>query len=196
MRTNYPVTETFYSLQGEGFHSGKSAYFIRLAGCDVGCTWCDQKETWSAKSADVVSNFDLANMANQVDSSFVVITGGEPTLYNLESLTREIKKPIHLETSGTRPITGQIDWVTLSPKTFKPVVYENYALANELKVVISNESDINFAVTESAKATKDCHLFLQPDWFNPDSMATVIEFIKLNPQWRLSLQTHKYIGVR
>lgn len=195
----YPLVETFHSIQGEGFWSGINAFFIRLGGCDVFCPWCDQKETWNAKKYPQISVDNLLKEVQSFNPTVVIITGGEPLLHNLDFLTSElhnIKQKVHLETSGTHPFSGNFDWVTFSPKTYKNPHPSIYDKANELKVVIAEENDFNFAELEASKISSNVIKYLQPEWFNPHSNKMVFEYIKKNPQWRISLQTHKFLNVQ
>jgi 7-carboxy-7-deazaguanine synthase len=196
---NIPVMEQFYTIQGEGKNTGRAAYFIRVAGCDVGCTWCDVKESWPVdeKQNQTIDSIVKNALANQ--SRFVVITGGEPTLYDLSSLTKKLKDQtfeIALETSGTNKILGHFDWICLSPKKFKPVLEENFALAHELKIIVFNNHDLVWANELSKKVKTNCQLYLQAEWEKTEEMyPLIIDFIKENPQWTLSLQTHKYLNI-
>lgn len=195
-----PVMETFYSLQGEGANQGKPAFFIRLGGCDVGCVWCDVKESWPAQLHPQKSVHELLLDVQHSGAQNVVVTGGEPTLYDLGDLCRSLRAisvSIWLETAGTGPIRGDFDWICLSPKKFKPVLEENYPLANELKVVVYNKSDLEWAHLQSKRVNESCALFLQPEWSRERaSLDFILPFLLENPSWRLSLQTHKYLGVR
>lgn len=202
-----PVMEHFYTLQGEGYHQGRAAYFIRLGGCDVGCVWCDVKESWDADAHPTLSVSQIVEMVKNVtpeplnssSSGLVVITGGEPLMHNLDALTAAMKEAgyeTNIETSGAHPLSGKWDWICLSPKKFKAPLPEVVPLANELKVVIFNQSDFAWAEKYAALVNKDCKLYLQPEW---DKAAVVtpliIEYIKQHPCWELSLQIHKYINV-
>lgn len=197
--THLPVMEHFYTLQGEGVHQGKAAYFIRLAGCDVGCVWCDVKESWEAGKHPVYSIAELLQFVTATPARIVVITGGEPLLHDLAPLTGALHRAglrVHIETSGSSPLSGELDWITLSPKKFKPPLADVLPLASELKIVVFNSSDFAWAETWAAQVSADCQLFLQPEWSKRDRMTPVmVEYIKANPQWQLSLQTHKYINV-
>ena len=197
--TGLPVMEEFYTLQGEGANTGRAAYFIRIAGCDVGCTWCDVKESWPVEQNQVVSIDSLVKNALHHKGRFIVLTGGEPTLYDLSTLTHKLKEngfEIAIETSGTNKITGQLDWICLSPKKFKPVLDENFELANELKIIVYNNHDLIWANELSKKVKSSCKLYLQPEWDSSEKMTPAfIDFIKANPQWILSLQTHKYLNI-
>lgn len=195
-----PVMEHFYTIQGEGFHQGKPAYFIRLGGCDVGCVWCDVKDSWDAgKHPLIETNLLLSMLEKECHSKMVVITGGEPLMHNLDHLTAKLKSAgftLHIETSGAHQPTGQWDWVCLSPKKFKPPVEEILHLANELKIIIFNKSDFDWAEQFASKMNDKCLLYLQPEWDKQESlMPDIIEYVKKNPKWRISLQIHKYINV-
>ncbi|MDB5253259.1 MAG: 7-carboxy-7-deazaguanine synthase QueE [Flaviaesturariibacter sp.] len=194
-----PVMEHFYTLQGEGVHQGRAAYFIRLGGCDVGCAWCDVKESWDASTHPLYPVADLVSLAKETPAEIVVITGGEPLLHDLTDLTTELRAAglrVHMETSGSSPMSGQLDWVTLSPKKFKAPLPEAVAAAHELKVVIFHPSDFLWAEQWAAQVGPDCRLFLQPEWDRADrSTPLIIDYVKQHPQWRLSLQIHKYINV-
>jgi organic radical activating enzyme len=194
-----PVMEQFYTLQGEGFHQGKAAYFIRLGGCDVGCVWCDVKDSWDAGKHPLLKIEDLIMNVERTSAKIVVITGGEPLMHNLDVLTQELKKAglkTHLETSGAYPLTGIWDWICLSPKKFKAPLAEILPRANELKIVIFNKSDFDWAEKYAPLVSEDCKLYLQPEWDKAAEMTPlIIEYIKSYPQWELSLQIHKYINV-
>lgn len=194
-----PIMEAFYTLQGEGFHQGKAAYFIRLAGCDVGCVWCDVKESWDENLYPLQSIDEIVANAKKYPARLVVITGGEPTLHNLDELTRELKKEnfsINIETSGSSPLTGKIDWICLSPKKFKPPLPEILHKANELKIIIFNKSDFLWAEKYADKVSASCKLYLQPEWSKSKIVTPwIIDYIKKNANWQLSLQIHKYINV-
>ena len=194
-----PLMESFYTIQGEGFHSGKAAYFIRLAGCDVGCVWCDVKESWDAKAHPMVEIEHIILMANESKSRISVITGGEPFMYNLEELTAKLKKngfQTHVETSGAYRISGTWDWICLSPKKFKNPLTESLKLADELKVIVYNKSDFSWAEDMAGKVRSGCKLFLQPEWSKSHEMLPhIISFIKNNPHWEISLQVHKFMNI-
>lgn len=194
-----PVMEYFYTIQGEGFYSGRAAFFIRLAGCDVGCVWCDVKESWDANEHSLKSISSLIDLVKESKSDFVVITGGEPAMYDLTSLTDELKKinvEIAMETSGCYPLIGQIDWYCFSPKKFKKPVEEAYQLASELKVVISHTSDFQWAEEHAGKINPNAKLYLQPEWSKQERfLPVIIEYVKMNPKWRISLQTHKFMNI-
>ena len=191
--------EMFYSLQGEGYHQGKAAYFIRLAGCDVGCVWCDVKESWDASKHPVLSIEEIVSSALAHPGRLAIITGGEPLLYNLDALTAALKKAgfeINMETSGSSPMSGNWDWVCLSPKKFKAPLSESIAAASELKVVIFNKHDFDWAETYAKQVPASCKLYLQPEWDKANEITPlIIDYIKANPNWELSAQLHKYIQV-
>ena len=194
-----PLMEEFYTIQGEGFHKGTAAYFIRLGGCDVGCVWCDVKDSWDASSHPKLTINDLLAEAKQTPAKIVVITGGEPAMYNLEKLTKVLQNEgykTHIETSGAYQLTGEWDWVCLSPKKFKKPVDSVMQLADELKVVVFNNSDFKWAEAHAQLVNSKCSLFLQPEWSKEAEMnPKIIEYTKQNPQWRISLQTHKYLDI-
>jgi organic radical activating enzyme len=191
--------EMFYSLQGEGFHQGRAAFFIRLAGCDVGCVWCDVKESWDATKHPVLSIEEIVAAAKAQPGRLAIVTGGEPLLYNLDALTTALKEAgfeTNIETSGSSPMSGKWDWVCLSPKKFKAPIEVNIALASELKVVIFNKHDFDWAETYAKQVSPSCKLYLQPEWDKSTQITPlVIEYIKANPRWELSAQLHKYIQV-
>ena len=194
-----PVMEHFYTIQGEGFHQGRAAYFIRLGGCDVGCVWCDVKDSWDASKHPRYSIEEIVGFVEQTPANLVVITGGEPLMHDLTHLTALLKEKgleINIETSGSYPLSGQLDWVCLSPKKFKAPLPGVVPFANELKVVIFNQSDFKWAEQFAAMVSPQCKLFLQPEW-DKASIVTplIIEYVKEHPQWELSLQIHKYINV-
>jgi len=195
----YPVMEMFYSLQGEGYHQGKAAFFIRLAGCDVGCVWCDVKDSWDASKHPVLSIQEIVNAALEHPARLAIVTGGEPLLHHLDPLTTALKAAgfqTNIETSGSSPMSGNWDWVCLSPKKFKAPLPENVVLADELKVVVFNNSDFEWAETYAKQTAPHCKLFLQPEWDKQVQITpVVIEYVKANPKWELSAQLHKYIQV-
>jgi 7-carboxy-7-deazaguanine synthase len=196
-----PVVETFHSLQGEGLHSGRSAFFLRLAGCDVACPWCDTKHSWSLASHPRLTVAELAHQARQActgGAAFVVVTGGEPLQHDLSSLCAALSEvaPLHLETSGVHPLSGRFDWITLSPKRHRPPRPELLARCNELKVVVAEEADLAFAEAMAAACGERPDLLLQPAWGNPEGQTLAIAHVKRHPAWRLSLQNHKWLGVR
>lgn len=194
-----PIVETFHSVQGEGAWVGTNAFFIRLALCDVGCPWCDTKISWSDKRHPRRSIADLVAEAVAAQPAFVVITGGEPLMHDLSDLTEALHQAglrVHLETSGSHPFSGQFDWVTLSPKPFKPPLDANYAHVDELKVVIAQPEDLVWAETQSARTPEAAVRYLQPEASHPENQALVFNYVLQHPQWRISLQTHKLLGVR
>ena len=194
-----PVMEAFYTLQGEGFHAGRAAYFIRLGGCDVGCLWCDVKESWDASIHPQLTIKQIVNEASQHKGRLAVITGGEPLMYNLDELTIALKEAgfqTNIETSAAHPMSGHWDWVCFSPKKFKEAHTSIFDIANELKVIIYNKSDFKFAEKYAKLVNKNCQLLLQPEWSKKDTMQPlIVEYIKENPDWRISLQTHKYLEI-
>jgi organic radical activating enzyme len=196
---NLPVMESFYTLQGEGFHSGRAAYFIRFSGCDVGCVWCDVKESWETQPDQVKSIDEIVNWVVTYPSKFVVLTGGEPAMYNLNELVEKLKENkmyVAIETSGVYPLNGSVDWYTFSPKKFKKPCDEAYEKANELKVIIYNKSDFKWALEHQVKVNSNCLLYLQPEWSKLDEMTPlIVDFIKENPDWKMSIQSHKYINI-
>jgi organic radical activating enzyme len=197
--TKLPVMEHFYTIQGEGYNTGKAAFFIRLAGCDVGCVWCDVKESWDAGKHTLMRLEDLLTEAKKCNAENVVITGGEPCMYDLTEITLLLKSnglTVWLETSGAYPITGSFDWICLSPKKFKKPLAENLIKADELKVVVFNKSDLKWAEEYAAMTKKQCKLFLQPEFDSfKKVMPLIIDYVKQNPKWRIGLQTHKVIDV-
>lgn len=223
--TTLPVMESFYTLQGEGFHKGRAAYFIRLGGCDVGCVWCDVKESWDAdahpkfsveeiidklkleveeEKSKVKSQKQKQETTNEKQETrnqkpLVVITGGEPLMHNLDELTQQLQAlgfETNIETSGSSPFSGSWNWVCLSPKKFKAPLPEILPLANELKIVVFNKSDFDWAEEYAAQVNTSCKLYLQPEWDKSEIVTPlIIDYIKANPQWQLSLQIHKYINV-
>ena len=197
--TSLPVMEHFYTLQGEGFHQGKAAYFIRLGGCDVGCVWCDVKDSWDAEKHPKYEVRSLKSEVMKTPAQIVVITGGEPLMHNLDELTRELQVAgfkTHIETSGAYPLSGSWDWICLSPKKFKAPLADVILLANELKVVVFNKSDFDWAEKYAALVSPSCKLYLQPEWDKAAEMTPlIIDYIKAHPKWELSLQIHKYINV-
>ena len=194
-----PVMEHFYTLQGEGFYQGQAAYFIRLGGCDVGCVWCDVKESWNAENHPLLKVEDIVSTVKKTPAKMVVITGGEPLLHDLNELTIQIKNEglrTHIETSGSSPLSGTWDWITFSPKKFKAPLPQILSQANELKVVVFNKSDFEWAENFAAKVSTDCKLYLQPEWSKASIVTPlIIDYIKAHPDWQLSLQVHKYINV-
>ncbi len=191
--------EAFYTLQGEGFHQGRAAYFIRLGGCDVGCFWCDVKDSWEADKHPSLTVQNIVAEAMNHPGRLAVITGGEPLMYDLGNLTGALHREgfqINLETSGAYPLSGEIDWVCFSPKKFKKPLEEFYEKSQELKVIIYNKNDFEWAESFAGKMNPDCKLFLQPEWDKVQEMLPLmIEYVKKNPQWRISLQTHKWMNI-
>ena len=194
-----PIMEHFYTLQGEGFHQGKAAYFIRLGGCDVGCVWCDVKDSWDAGKHPLYEIGELISVVKQTPAQLVVITGGEPLMHDLNELTTALQQAglqTNIETSGAHPVSGHWNWICLSPKKFKAPLPGILPLANELKIIIFNKSDFAWAEKYAALVSPSCKLFLQPEWDKSAEMTPlIIDYIKANPQWELSLQIHKYINV-
>lgn len=194
-----PVMEQFYTIQGEGRHSGRAAYFIRLGGCDVGCVWCDVKESWDADKHPLTSIESLLVNIQQTPANFVVITGGEPAMYSLKELVAVLQDnqlEVAIETSGCYPLDTQVDWYCFSPKKFKQPIEEAYIKANELKVVIFHPSDLEWANEHAKKVNPSCLLYLQTEWSKQDKiLPLLITFVKNNPNWKISLQTHKYLNI-
>lgn len=193
-----PLMEAFYTLQGEGYHKGSAAYFIRIGGCDVGCHWCDVKESWEAEKHPPTNIESIVTEAKKY-SDTIVITGGEPLMWDMEPLTTALKEVglnIHIETSGAYDITGHWDWFCLSPKKNKLPTKEAAARADELKVIIYNKDDFRFAEEQAKRVGKDCVLYLQPEWSKRDlMMPLMVDYVLANPQWKVSLQTHKYLNI-
>lgn len=194
-----PLMEEFYTIQGEGGNTGQAAYFIRLGGCDMGCWWCDVKESWDASLHPLTSADEIAARAAVIPAKAVVVTGGEPVLYNLDYLCQKLKAAgikTFLETAGVRKLTGIWDWVCLSPKKGMLPVAEFYSLANELKVIIHNENDFRWAEANAAKVHAGCELYLQPEWsVHNEILPVIIDYVKEHPEWKISLQTHKYMNI-
>ncbi len=197
----YPIVETFHSVQGEGHWAGANAFFIRLGGCDVHCSWCDTKASWSSNHP-TQTIADLVARATAIKPFMVVITGGEPLMHDLFPLSAALQAQglrVHLETSGAHQFSGVFDWVTLSPKPFKPPHKSTYAHANELKIVIQNKEDLLWAETQAALVPEDTIKYLQPEWETlgkHGDHGILVDYILRHPQWRVSLQTHKVLGVR
>ncbi len=193
-----PLMEEFYTIQGEGFHKGTAAYFIRVGGCDVGCHWCDVKESWNAKLHPPTEVEKIVDNAIKY-SNTVVVTGGEPLTWDMSRLTASLKEKgatIHIETSGAYPLSGTWDWICLSPKKMKLPTDEVYQVANELKVIIFNKHDFKFAEEQAAKVNENCILYLQPEWSNREKMIPlIVDFVMQHPKWKVSLQTHKYLNI-
>ena len=194
-----PIMEQFFTLQGEGFYTGRSAYFIRLAGCDIGCVWCDVKESWKVEEHQMMSIDFLISEIQKTDTDFVVLTGGEPALYDLNPIINKLKKlniEVAIETSGCYQLKGKVDWYCFSPKKFKAPCEEAYQIADELKVVISHPSDLTWAEEHAKKVGSNCKLYLQPEWSKSELVSPlIIDFIKSNNKWRISLQTHKFMNI-
>lgn len=194
-----PVMEHFYTLQGEGKYAGQAAYFIRLAGCDVACTWCDVKESWEISQNQWMSVKKLAEIAAEHPSRLVVITGGEPFMYDLSKLIYFLHQQgfkVHIETSGAYDVTGDADWICVSPKKFKTAIPKVVALAHELKIIVYNASDFKWAEKYAQLVNPDCKLYLQVEWSKKEVLnGVVIDYIQSNPQWNLSIQTHKYLDI-
>lgn len=194
-----PIMEAFYSIQGEGSFQGKAAYFIRLGGCDVGCHWCDVKESWEAENHSTIDIQEIVDNVKKYPTKLAVITGGEPLMYDLDELTEKLQREgiaTNLETSGAYPLSGKWDWICLSPKKFKLPTDDNYQNADELKVVIYNKSDFKWAEEERKKVKNNCRLFLQPEWSKSNEVTPlIIEYVKNNPSWEISLQIHKFMDI-
>lgn len=193
-----PLMEEFYTIQGEGYHKGTAAYFIRVGGCDVGCHWCDVKESWDAeKHPPTDIGHIVKNAAKHSDT--IVVTGGEPLTWDMQSLTKGLKSKnlkTHIETSGAYPLTGQWDWICLSPKKLKPPVGDVHQRAHELKVIVYNKSDFAFAEEHAGKVGDDCVLYLQPEWSVREKVTPlIVDYVMQNPKWKVSLQTHKYLNI-
>lgn len=191
--------ETFYTVQGEGFYTGRPAFFIRVAGCDVGCVWCDVKDSWDANEHKVLQVSDLVKQVKESGTQFVVITGGEPGMYDLNYLTNELHKlniEIAVETSGAYELKGKYDWICLSPKKFKKPISSVIERANELKIIVFNKSDVKWAEEHAAQVPQECKLYMQAEWEKKEEMyPLVLDYITRHPQWSISVQTHKYLGV-
>ena len=193
-----PLMEEFYTIQGEGYHTGKAAYFIRVGGCDVGCHWCDVKESWNAELHPPTLANTIVEHAKKY-SDTVVITGGEPLMWSMDYLTKKLQKhgiKTHIETSGAYSFSGSWDWFCLSPKKTKLPIEEVYKEADELKIIIFNKSDFKFAEEQAAKVGSNCELFLQPEWSKKDKMTElIVDYVMKKPKWKISLQTHKYLNI-
>lgn len=193
-----PLMEEFYTIQGEGYHTGTAAYFIRIGGCDVGCHWCDVKESWNADLHPPTSSDLIIENAKKYAET-VVITGGEPLMWNMEYLTKNLQNKYiktHIETSGAYKLSGIWDWICLSPKKTKLPLEEIYREANELKMIIYNKNDFKFAEEQASKVNENCELFLQPEWSNREKMTPqIVNYVMTNPKWKISLQTHKYLNI-
>ncbi len=194
-----PLVEDFYTIQGEGYHTGKAAYFIRLGGCDVGCRWCDAKYTWNPRLYPPVEVATIVARATACAAQAVVVTGGEPLLYPLGVLTSELHArglELFLETSGSHPFSGEFDWVCLSPKRQQPPLEEAYARADELKVIVERAEDFAWAELNAARVRPECRLYVQPEWsVSEQVMPLLVEYVKANPRWNISIQSHKYMHI-
>jgi|SRR5687768_5597388 len=199
LQTVLPLMEDFYTIQGEGFYQGQAAYFIRLGGCDVGCVWCDVKESWDASDHPLVSVNEIVEKVKSSGSPVAVVTGGEPLMYDLTVLTASLQQGgirTHIETSGVYPISGTWDWICFSPKKFKAPDPAVPRLANELKIIVYNSSDFDWAEKFASAVSETCELFLQPEWSREKEMIPhIINYIKANPRWKISLQIHKYMDI-
>lgn len=194
-----PVMEHFYTIQGEGYYSGRAAYFVRLAGCDVGCVWCDVKESWKLEGHPIYKINELIDFVKSTSTNFIVITGGEPAMYDLNYFINSLKKigiETAIETSGCYPLSGNVDWYCFSPKKFKAPCEESYTRANELKVVIYHESDLIWAEEHASKVNQECMLYLQPEWSRQERiLPKIVDYVKSNQKWQISLQTHKFMQI-
>ena len=194
-----PLVEDFYTIQGEGYHAGKPAYFIRLGGCDVGCSWCDAKYTWNPSLYTPTDVGTVIDRATSCAARAIVITGGEPLIYPLGILTGELRRrglEIFLETSGSHPFSGVFDWVCLSPKRRQPPLDDAYGRAHELKVIVESEADFEWAERNAARVGRHCRLYLQPEWSVSERvMPAIVEYVKARPEWNISIQTHKYMRI-
>ena len=193
-----PLMEQFYTIQGEGFHTGKAAYFIRIGGCDVGCHWCDVKESWNANLHPPTLTNTIVHNAKEFANT-VVITGGEPLMWSLDYITTLLQDNnirTHIETSGAYPLSGKWNWICLSPKKTKLPLEGIYTEAHELKIIISNNHDFKFAEEQASKVSKGCELYLQPEWSKREQITPkIVDYVMKNPQWKISLQTHKYLNI-
>ena len=194
-----PLMEDFYTIQGEGFHTGKPAYFTRIGGCDVGCSWCDVKESWNADLWPATPTNEIVRRVLTSPAKAVVVTGGEPLMYSLDYFCQQLKSSgfeTYLETSGSHPMTGDWDWVCLSPKKFRPPLEENYIQADEYKVIVQSVGDFKWAEKNIHRLRSDCKLYLQPEWSKADQMMeAIVEYVKSHPEWNISLQSHKYMHI-
>lgn len=199
IESKLPLMESFYTIQGEGVHAGKAAYFIRLAGCDVGCSWCDVKDSWDVHAHSLVNIDEIVGSAKVSKAKIVVVTGGEPLMHNLDGLTWQLKNNsflTHLETSGAYALSGHWDWICLSPKKFKKPLQSSFDQADELKVIVFNKSDFSWAEKMADKVSPGCKLLLQPEWSKSDKMLPqIIDYVKNNPHWEISLQLHKFMDI-
>lgn len=199
MPTELPLMEHFYTIQGEGYHTGRAAYFLRLGGCDVGCVWCDVKESWDASKHSQVTIESMAQWAKESGTEMVVITGGEPLMHNLDRLTVSLQNlgiETNIETSGSHTLSGLWNWICVSPKKFKEPLTQVLDQANELKIVVFNKSDFAWAEKYAQLVKPNCKLYLQPEWEQREKITPlIVAYCKLNPTWRISLQTHKYLQI-
>ena len=195
-----PIKEFFLSVQGEGLHAGKSAFFIRTQGCDIGCHWCDEPKSWDLNSGFKKSDNDILSEVKKNKTKTIIFTGGEPLMHNLDDVTMKIKNhgySLHIETSGAYPLTGHWDWITLSPKKIKPPLESIYIKASELKVIVHNSNDFIWAEKQASLVSENCLLYLQPEWSKFNVMKDeILKYISKNPKWRLSLQMHKYLHIQ
>ena len=193
-----PLMEAFYTIQGEGYHKGTAAYFIRVGGCDVGCHWCDVKESWDAKLHPPTTIESIANQAISF-SDTIVVTGGEPLMWDMQPLTnllKDRKLKTHIETSGAYTLSGEWDWICLSPKKRKLPLNTIYPRADELKVIVYNKSDFEFAEAQAKNVSKNCILYLQPEWSASEKITPlIVDYVMRHPKWKISLQTHKYLNI-
>jgi 7-carboxy-7-deazaguanine synthase len=199
MSDRLPVMESFLSIQGEGYHQGVLAYFIRLSGCDVGCPWCDVKESWQVEDSQWRDIGEIISEIKETEAQTIIVTGGEPLMYDLKPLTNKLHEEgfkIHIETSGAYPLSGNFDWITLSPKKFKEPLNELYSKANELKVIVASKKDFEWAEAEALKVKPECHLYLQAEWDRKEKQyPRIYYYIAEHPIWKISIQTHKYLGL-
>jgi organic radical activating enzyme len=197
--TALPLMEEFYSLQGEGFHTGKAAYFLRIGGCDVGCNFCDVKESWDKNRHPLTAVDTIVENIMESKANSVVVTGGEPCLYNLDYLCKCLKKyhlSLHIETSGSEPLSGMWDWICFSPKNKTKISPEFYAIANELKIIVETNDDFTWAEYNASKVNPDCICYLQPEWSKFETITPlIVNYILKNPTWKISLQSHKYMKI-
>lgn len=197
--TVLPLMEAFYTIQGEGFYTGSSAYFLRIGGCDVGCHWCDVKESWDVKRHPTTKVEEMISPILEYPCDTVVVTGGEPLMWNMSYLTQSLKikgLKTHLETSGSHKLSGEWDWICLSPKKFQKPLETIKPLANELKIIVKNKSDLNWAEEQRVGVSEKCKLYLQPEWSNKEEMIPlIIDYVMGNSEWKISLQTHKYLHI-
>ena len=194
----YPIMEHFYTIQGEGFYTGTAAYFIRTGGCDVQCWWCDVKDSWDASKHPERTPEEITDAAKQSGANIAVITGGEPLLHDLGPLTTSLKRAglrVHIETSGSSPLSGFLDWITLSPKRFKKPLDDIFPYIDELKIVVLTNKDLEWAEKNAKRCPNDTQLILQPEWDTPSSISLIVDYVKENPKWKIGLQTHKFMDV-